>query len=210
MIRSDEKPLVIGVTGNIGSGKTTVSRILEKYGAYVINADKIAKEVLLKGGPGYKDTLEFFGEGILQENGEIDRKKLGDIVFSDKEKLIVLNGTTHKHVLRKIDEEINKIRQEKSHRIVCLDVPLLFESGLDEVCDVTWVVDAAEEVKLRRVMERDKMDLEAARARLKSQTPSDVIRQKADRVIDNDAGYDELEVLIVEEIAAGASPHWDT
>ncbi|MCL2566389.1 MAG: dephospho-CoA kinase [Defluviitaleaceae bacterium] len=208
MILNDGKVMIIGVTGNIGSGKTTVSNILKKHGAYVINADKIAKNVLLIGGAGYNETVELFGRGILQENGEIDRAKLANIVFSDKAKLEALNGTTHKYVLNQIDEEIACICKEKSHKIICLDVPLLFESGLDKICDITWVVDAPEEVKLKRVMERDGLDYDAAKARLKSQTPPYILKEKCDTVIVNAKSYDELEKEIASLVPPICGPHY--
>ena len=188
---------IIGLTGNTGSGKTTVARILEGRGVYIINADKIARDVLLKGGAGYEETVELFGRGILQANGEIDRPKLGNIVFNDPQKLKALNNTTHKHVLRQIDAEISYMRKEKSHKIICLDVPLLFEAGLDVICDITWVVDACDEIKLKRVAQRDKIDINAAKARLKSQTKSSELRQKCDKIIENNTGYDELEAQVL-------------
>ena len=189
---------IIGVTGNIGSGKTTVAKILESEGAHVINADLIARNVLRKNGAGYAEAVEFFGTEILHENGEIDRRHLADIVFSDREKLLVLNSITHKHVRAEIDAQIREVREKKSHEIICLDVPLLFEAGLDAICDITCVVDAPYGVKVKRVMERDGTEREAAEKRLESQTPSRELKQKCDVVIENDEGVDELKKRVKE------------
>jgi len=192
--------LIIGITGNIGSGKTTVSKILESEGAYIINADHIAREVLSKDGTGYTETIEFFGDSILQEGGEIDRSQLASIVFNDKSKLAKLNELTHKHVRAKIDEMIEKARTENLHKLICLDVPLLFESGLDKICDVTWVIDAPHETKITRVIERDKTDRESAKSRLDNQTPSSELKKKADTVIDNDTDANELSERVLGEL----------
>ena len=184
--------LIIGITGNIGSGKTTVSKMLEAEGAYIINADQIAREVLAKDGAGYTETIEFFGESILQNSGEINRKHLAGIVFNDSNKLAKLNELTHKYVLAKIDELIVQACEANLHKLICLDVPLLFESGLDKICDTTWLIDAPHETKLERVMARDKTDRDSAKSRLDNQTLSTELRKKSDTVIENDKGLEEL------------------
>ena len=194
--------LIIGITGNIGSGKTTVSKILEAEGAYTINADQIARDVLAKDGAGYAETVGFFGESILQDDGNINRLQLANIVFNDKSKLAKLNETTHKHVLAKIDELIAKVRETNSHKLTCLDVPLLFESGLDKICDTTWLIDATYETKLTRVIARDKTDRDSAKSRLDNQTPSSELRKKCDTVIENDKGIEELEKQVNIELSA--------
>ena len=184
--------LIIGITGNIGSGKTTVSKILEEEGAYIINADQIAREVLAKDGAGYAETIEFFGETILQENGEINRPHLASIVFNDQNKLAKLNELTHKHVLAEIDELIKQVREANSHKLICLDVPLLFESGLDKICSTTWLIDAPYETKIARTIERDKTDRDQVKSRLDNQALSCKLREKSDTVIENDKGLEEL------------------
>ena len=188
--------LIIGITGNIGSGKTTVSKILESEGAYMINADHIARAVLAKDGAGYKEAVEFFGASILQDDGEINRANLASIVFNDQEKLIKLNEITHKHVIAKIGELIAKVKEANSHKLICLDVPLLFESGLDKICNTTWLIDAPYETKLARVIERDNTSHEAAKSRLDSQTPSSKLRRKCDTVIENDNDFEELKAQV--------------
>jgi len=182
----------LGITGNIGSGKTTVSKILESEGAYVINADLVAREVLEVTGAGYDEAVGFFGEAILTANGEIDRAKLAEIVFADPEKLAKLNAITHKHVLMRTCELIADVKAANAHNIICLDVPLLFEAGFDKICDTTWTIDAPAEMKITRAMERDKAERSAVKIRLDRQTDSHELREKSDIVIENDKGFDEL------------------
>lgn len=116
---------IIGITGGIGSGKSTVSRILSETGAKIVDADVIAKEVVRKGGKALDELMNFFGNGILNEFGELDRKKLSGIVFNSPEKLEVLNKITHKYVVEKIIENIN-IERHKNTDTVVIDVPSFF------------------------------------------------------------------------------------
>jgi len=193
--------LIIGITGNIGSGKTTVSKMLESKGAYVINADQIAREALEINGAGYDEAVMFFGKSILKANAEIDRTKLASIVFNDGAKLAKLNTITHKYVLARIDALIAKVKVENSHDMICLDVPLLFEVGLDKICDSTWTLDASYETKIARAMERDKSERDAVKNRLDIQTDSRELREKSDIVIENDSCFDKLEEQVTLELS---------
>ncbi len=174
---------IIGVTGGIGAGKTTVCREFERLGATVVDADKIAREVLKKDGRAYSETLSAFGDGILLPSGEIDRKKLAGIVFADKNKLESLNKITHKHIFDIMNEEISSAKTD----VVVLDVPLLFSSDFKIKCDVKVAVLADESVRLERVQSRDNMTKEQVLSRIKSQLGDEEYRKKADIcIINND------------------------
>ena len=180
------KPLIIGLTGNSGSGKGAAGKILEEYGCLVIDCDKIAHENMAKGGIAYNDIVQAFGGEILDENGGIDRRILGGIVFADKEKLALLNSIAHKYIRQRVDELISKT----SAKIVVVDAPVLKEAGMLDTVDKVWLVTADEEIRLKRVMKRDGISEEAARARFKNQTPFD--ETEADAVIRNNSNEDEL------------------
>ncbi len=174
---------IIGITGGIGAGKSTVSNEFARLGATVIDADKIAKEVLKKNGLAYAEAISAFGNDILLENGEINRKKLAEIVFSDKAKLNRLNEITHKHIFIKMQEEIDRAKTE----VVVLDVPLLFSADFAIECDIKIAVLADENVRICRVENRDKVTAEQVKARIKNQLTDEEYREMADIcIINND------------------------
>lgn len=174
---------VIGLTGGIACGKSTASAYLKQKGACIVDADGISRTTTQKGGKGYQAVVEHFGRGILLENGEIDRRKLGVIVFADEEKRRALNGLLHPIV---IEESIRQIRQaEQTGCAVCiLDVPLLFESGMENLCDETWLMYVSREEQIRRILERDGLDEVAAAARIDSQMPLEEKKKRADKAVD--------------------------
>ena len=145
---------IIGLTGGTGSGKSLASLWLQKQNAYIIDTDKIAHDIILKGNPAYEELIAFFGVEILDKKGEIIRRSLGDIVFHDAEKLAFLNRATHKHIRKTIFDEIQKAKQQNSPCAI-LDAPLLIEADLMQICDEVWVVAAKEEIRIKRIMERD-------------------------------------------------------
>ncbi len=152
--------MIIGLTGRTGSGKTTASGVFSEQGAGIIDADAVAHEVLRKGGAAYKGVIETFGAGILSESGEIDRSLLGAEVFNNIKKLLKLNELTHSHILAEIKLRIAASTRENT----VIDAALLFESGLDEVCDLTVAVTAPESVRMSRIMERDRLSAASAKA----------------------------------------------
>lgn len=174
---------IIGITGGIGSGKSTVSKYVEHKGFKIIDADKIARKLLDIGEDAYTKTVEFFGDDILNPDKSIDRKKLGNIVFSSKEKRKILNKITHGEVEKKILREIKE--SEEKEKIVFLDVPLLFEVGMDKLCDKVWLIVADEEVKIQRLLKRDKITRREIVEKFKSQMPDKEKKERADFVIDN-------------------------
>ena len=178
---------VIGLTGGTGSGKSVVSKSLAAAGAVVIDADKIAHEIILKGKPAYAEIVNFYGTEILDAEGNITRKKLGEIVFHDAQKLAFLNQCTHKYICAEVDRQIAAAKQTNAK--IILDAPLLLEAGLESRCDAVWVVYADPQVRARRIMERDGISDALAKARIANQKSWEEYRQAASVVIDNSKDF---------------------
>lgn len=176
---------VIGLTGGTGSGKSVVSKSLAEAGAVIVDADKIAHEIILKDEPAYREIVEYYGTGILDAEGNIIRKKLGEIVFHDKEKLAFLNQCTHKYITAEVKRQIAAAKEEGTAAAIIVDAPLLLEAKLEAVCDLVWVVYADPEVRAQRVMARDGISYELAKARIANQKSWEEYRSAASTVIDN-------------------------
>jgi len=157
--------------------------------------------VLLPGGGAYEDVVFNLGESILDENGYIDRKKVSAIVFNDREKLRIHTETTHKHILKKIYDEIEHAKKN-NYPIVCIDAPLLTESGLHNACDYTWAVYADEPARLKRIMKRDNLTESEAINRMKSQTHFNDIACYADVILDNNGSPEEFIISVRQRISA--------
>ncbi|AKJ13819.1 dephospho-CoA kinase [Streptomyces incarnatus] len=187
--------LKVGLTGGIGAGKSEVSRLLVEHGAVLIDADRIAREVVAPGTPGLAAVVEAFGEDVLAADGSLDRPGLGAIVFADPEKLAVLNSIVHPLVgarSRELEEAA------AADAVVVHDVPLLTENGLAPLYDVVVVVDATPETQLERLVRLRGMTEEDARARMAAQATREQRRQIADIVIDNDVPLDALHKRVTE------------
>lgn len=184
---------VIGLTGGTGSGKSVVSRSLAAAGAVIVDADKIAHDIILKGEPAYHEIIAYYGTGILDEEGNIIRKKLGEIVFHDKEKLEFLNRCTHKYIIAEVKKQISEAKEEGSAKAVIVDAPLLLEAGLEVFCDLVWVVYADPEVRAQRVMARDGITYDLAKARIANQKNWEEYKAAASTVIDNSKDLVHLE-----------------
>ena len=176
---------VIGLTGGTGSGKSVVSKSLAEAGAVIVDADKIAHEIILKDEPAYREIVEYYGTGILDAEENIIRKKLGEIVFNDKEKLAFLNQCTHKYITAEVKRQIAAAKEEGTAAAIIVDAPLLLEAKLEAVCDLVWVVYADPEVRAQRVMARDGISYELAKARIANQKSWEEYRSAASTVIDN-------------------------
>ena len=187
--------LTVGLTGGIGAGKSEVSRLLVRHGAVLIDADRIAREVVEPGTPGLAAVVEAFGEDILAEDGSLDRPRLGALVFNDPEKLATLNSIVHPLVGAR-SRELEEAAPEDA--VVVHDVPLLTENGLAPLYDVVIVVDASPETQLDRLVRLRGMSEEDARARMAAQATREQRRAIADIVIDNDVPLDELERRVKE------------
>jgi dephospho-CoA kinase len=177
--------IIAGLTGGIASGKSTVSRFLFDAGARIIDADKIAREVVKPGSPGYDAILSFFGRTILLPDGEIDRKRLGEIIFNDPEKKARLDAIVHPRVFERSAEMIAQIAADTPDAVVIMDIPLLLESGMGSDLAEVIVVYVPENLQLERLMKRDGIDERSAMARIRSQMPIEEKRKRATVVIDN-------------------------
>lgn len=188
---------VIGVTGGIGSGKSTVSRILYDLGARVIDADLIAREVTSKSGKAYEEILDYFGREILDEKENIDRKKLAGIVFKHFDKLKVLNRITHKYITENILKTLERLKNDDESDVVVIDAPIPIEHGFIDVTDEIWVVTADIETRVKRIMERNGFTREEALNRINSQWKNEDYLKIADEVIYNNGSIEELEKTVV-------------
>ncbi|MFE8951679.1 dephospho-CoA kinase [Streptomyces althioticus] len=187
--------LTVGLTGGIGAGKSEVSRLLVERGAVLIDADRIARQVVEPGTPGLAAVVDAFGEEILAEDGSLDRPRLGALVFNDPEKLATLNSIVHPLVGAR-SRELEEAAPEDA--VVVHDVPLLTENGLAPLYDVVIVVDASPETQLDRLTRLRGMSEGDARARMAAQATREQRRAVADVVIDNDVPLDALERRVEE------------
>jgi dephospho-CoA kinase len=177
--------IVAGMTGGIASGKSTVADIFARYGARIVDADRIAREVVARGMPAYADIIAHFGEAILQADREVDRGRLADIIFQDAAERQVLERIVHPRVREETARRLERIRREDAHAIVILDVPLLFESGMERGLQPVILVYVPEAVQVQRLMTRDGLSEAETMARIRSQMPIEKKKERADLVIDN-------------------------
>ncbi|THH16479.1 hypothetical protein EW146_g4164 [Bondarzewia mesenterica] len=183
---------VLGLTGGIATGKSAVSALLKQHGIPVVDADEIAREVVLPGTRAYGQIIDVFGHEILQPDGRLDRPKLGAIVFNDESKRKKLNAIVHPAVKRAMVWQVTKYWLS-GERVCVLDVPLLIESGIWNWVGKVVVVYCSAEIQLQRLMKRDNSTREAAMSRLNAQLPITEKLEYADNVIDNSGGPQELE-----------------
>ncbi|EPQ57838.1 CoaE-domain-containing protein [Gloeophyllum trabeum ATCC 11539] len=184
--------LVVGLTGGIATGKSTVSNLLKTHGIPVVDADVLAREVVLPGTKAHKQIVQYFGPTILQEDGTLDRPKLGSIVFTDAEKRKKLNSIVHPAVRWAMFWAVVKYWL-KGEKMCVVDVPLLIESGIHKWVGKVVVVYCSAEIQLQRLMKRDGSSREAATSRLNAQLPITEKVDYADEVIDNSGTVQELE-----------------
>ena len=192
---------VIGLTGGIGTGKTQVSDILASLGATIINADQVGHEAYLPSTKTWHDVVAAFGRGVLSESGEIDRRKLGGIVFSDPDALKRLNSITHPRIFEMIRERIDQLEDT---RLVVVEAALLIEANWTPLVDQVWVVTSAEGDVVARLAARNNFSEESIRARIASQMPQAERVTHADVIINNDGDLDELRSRVREAWQKGA------
>jgi dephospho-CoA kinase len=185
--------LIVGLTGGVASGKSIVSRILKEEGAYLIDADQIARELVEPRTPTWKELIKVFGKEILQKDGSIHRKKLAAKVFSDPEQRNLLNRILHPRIKKEMGRRVKAISQRDPEAIVIFDAPLLIETGDHREMDKVIVVTSTEEQQIERFMEREGMDQEEARRIMASQIPTEEKLKVAHFVIRNEGSLGETE-----------------
>lgn len=194
-LESTRRPLVVGLSGGIAAGKTTVSHHLREKGAHVIDADSVGHRVIAPDGEAYGEVVAAFGKDVVAPDGTIDRHKLGGIVFSDPERLQALNAISHPRMAARMAAEIAQVKARPPAELpplIVLDAAILFEAGWDAMCDETWAVLAAPEVALERLMARNDLSREQAQGRLRAQMSNERRTARAVRVIRNESSLEAL------------------
>ncbi len=182
---------VIGITGGVGSGKSVVMNLLkEEYNAYVIFSDNVAHELMQIGGVNYKAIIETF-PNMTDEKGNIDRQKLGAIVFGDEKELQKLNEITHPNVIKELQTRIEKIKEQNNYSFVALEAALLIEDKYKVLYDELWYIYAEQEVRIKRLEEGRGYTREKSISMIKSQRPESDFLEKCDKVIDNSFSIEE-------------------
>jgi dephospho-CoA kinase len=186
--------LIVGLTGGIASGKSLVARIFKDAGARIIDADRIVRELLEPGLPAWKEVSDHFGNAVLMPDTCIDRRKLGEIVFSDPEKRVWLNQCLHPRVFEVYTVQVKRLSERAPDAIIVFDAALLIETGFHKKMDKTVVVYAHPDQQLARLMKRDGFSREQALARIESQMPLRDKRGYGDYVIENTGTREEAEL----------------
>ena len=191
------KMKIVGITGLIASGKSTLSSYLMSKGYKIVDADAISRDITKKDKIGYNKVVEKFGEDIILPNGEIDRVKLSKIVFNDKNALKILNDTLHPLIFEEIDRQINYLKDEE---IVFLDAPLLFETNLNARCNEIILVICDEDLQISRIQMRDNKDYELAKKVINSQIGKKFKIESSNYIIDNsceiESFYDKADLIL--------------
>ena len=187
--------MIIGLTGGIASGKSTVAKMFKELGAKIVDADELGHRVILPGKPAWKKVVNLFGPEILKDDLNIDREKLGKIVFNDPEGLKNLNAITHPEIIKLIAKEIKEAKKrsspEEKEEILIVDAALIYEAKIDNLMDKIIVVYTEEEEQFRRLGQRSNLSKEEALKRIKSQIPLKEKAKRADYVIDNSNSLDQ-------------------
>ena len=183
---------VIGLTGGIGSGKSTAAQMLGELGAEVIDADKVGHKIYLPDTPAWREIVEAFGDGVLAADRSIDRTRLGPIVFADPQALQTLNRITHGKIYAFIQGQIDYMRQQQTARVVVVEAAILLEAGWRSLVEQLWVVAASVDVVITRLKTYKNISEDQARARIAAQLSNEERIAQADKVIWNDHGLAEL------------------
>jgi dephospho-CoA kinase len=190
--------LTIGLTGGIGSGKTTVTQFLAALGAPIIDADKVGHAMYEPGGPAYKEVIATFGEGILAEDKSIDRKKLGPIVFADRDGLKKLNAIMHPKMFVRMGEMVADMRARGERNPIVIEAAILIEANWQPLFNEIWLVTASKERVIERVQRDRGLKPEQTEARIRAQFPESERRKHASLVIENDGTIAELQQKVAQ------------
>lgn len=199
---------VIGITGNIGAGKSTVAEVWREAGVPVADADSFAREVVAPGTPGLREIVAAFGREVLDASGALDRKELGRRVFADPGLRDRLERITHPAIERARHQWLAE-REAEGHRVAAVEIPLLFEAGLEQSVDRIVLVTAPVEARLRRLVEDRGLSPEEARERMRAQIDPEWKRSRSDAVIENEGSREELRgraLEVLREVAGEANP----
>ena len=187
------KMRVIGVTGGCGTGKSTVSEMLEKRGGHIIDADKLTKELQQPGGAAYDEIVQWLGTGFLLPDGRLNRRKIAELIFGDRDALKRLNSIVHGKVAEEMKLRIRRIEEAYDEGFIVLDVPIPIERGFLDTADVIWAVVANDDLRVERLMSRMGISENEAVARINNQMTNRQYEKIADVVIENEKGMEELE-----------------
>lgn len=197
---------VIAITGGIGAGKSTVTNLFRELGACVVDADAISRALTAPGGEALPELRETFGDAVFRPDGTLDRAALAKRVFQEESELARLNAVLHPRITRRILTELNRLR-EAGAEVALLDVPLLFEAGMDRLADTVLCVTASEATRVQRVCARDGISPEEARSRIQRQNPMERTEALSDYVLANDGALqttlDEARALWTRMLAEG-------
>ena len=189
--------LILGVTGGIGAGKSSVSAILKELGAIVLDADLISKQVVEPYKPAWLEIKKTFGDDFIRDDNTLDRKKLAEEIFSSKEKRQILERIIHKEVIAVMKKQLAALKESGYTGTVVLDVPIPVREGFLDTVDRVWVVVSDDETRINRLMKRSNMSRQEAEARMSSQLTQDEYMALAHEVIENNGGREELEKKVI-------------
>ncbi len=183
---------IIGLTGGIGTGKSTVSAYLKEKGCIILDADAISRQMTEKGQPALEDIGNAFGFELIKEDGNLDRQALGNIVFNNKEKLEILQSIVTNKVVEYINNKLSELKEHETNDIVVIDAPLLFECNMEDLADENWLVSAALDVRIKRVGERDGITEEQIISRINNQMSEDDKEKLSHVILDNSGSLEDL------------------
>ena len=189
---------IIGLTGGIGTGKSTVSRYLSEQNFAIVDADLISRQVVEPGMPLLDELEAAFGSDIINEDGSLNRKGLAAIVFNDVEKRKLMDSIMHKEILAEMRCVMEDFQQQGTHQGIIIDAPLLFEIGLEKWCGQVWLVTADMDLRIERVCARDDAKPEEVEARIRNQMSDDEKKKLSDEILDNSGTLEELHKQISE------------
>ena len=200
MVQKMNKTIIVGLTGTSGAGKTTVCEILRQHGCMIINSDNAAREITEIGSPCHDELRLAFGDEIINSDGSLNRRLLGEIAFSSDELTARLNAITHPHIMKRIKCIINEYKQSGA-KIITLDAPQLFEANADKLCDCVVAVIADRRLAKDRIISRDNIDEDNAENRLSRSHDDCFFTERADYIIRNDCDLVTLKINVAATIA---------